>query len=126
MSRGASWTGPSVWLGVMCITIAACGSSGTGPSDAAIPITGSDGAIGCLNDRRADTYAANLTKTGTSGLFTFTLAESMPAPPAKGTNTWTLKLADGAGHAVTGATFKVTPYMPDHGHGTSVVPQASP
>jgi hypothetical protein len=30
------------------------------------------------------------------------------------------------GRAVTGATLNVMPFMPDHGHGTSVMPQVAP
>ena len=44
-----------------------------------------------------------------------------PAPPAQYLNTWVLKVEDSAGDPVSGATItSVTPFMPDHGHGTSV------
>ncbi|MFT3838245.1 MAG: FixH family protein [Myxococcaceae bacterium] len=45
-----------------------------------------------------------------------------PGPPLRGTNTWQLKVLDTAGQPVTGATLTVTPFMPEHGHGSQVVP----
>ncbi|MCS6915948.1 MAG: FixH family protein [Myxococcales bacterium] len=83
----------------------------------------------CADDPRADAYAANLVKDGSRGVYRFKLLESDPAPPAKGDNTWRLQLLDRAGSLVPGATLKLTPYMPDHGHGTpksAVVTPASP
>lgn len=83
--------------------------------------------IGCMNDMRAMTYTADLVlpMSVTSNL-KFELVNSMPGPPIKGTNTWMLKLLDKNSQPVTGATLKVTPFMPDHGHGTSVVPTITP
>lgn len=82
--------------------------------------------VGCQNDSRADVYAANLTKMGKSGVFQFTLVSADPAPPALNTNTWTLKLVDASGAPVTNATFpKISPYMPDHGHGSTATPAAT-
>lgn len=86
---------------------------------------GGDGGIGCLGDPRADTYTANMEKPGDQGVFSFVLESSDPAPPVKGTNNWVLQVLDGSGAPVTGATIDVVPYMPDHGHGTSVTPQVS-
>ncbi len=82
-----------------------------------------DAAMECTGDPRADMYAANMEKVGESGLFTFRLVSSDPAPPVKGTNGWTLEILDDGGMPVDGMTIDVTPYMPDHGHGTSIVPQ---
>jgi hypothetical protein len=48
------------------------------------------------------------------------LSAADPAPPAIGVNTWTIKVEDGAGAAMPAAALKVLPFMPDHGHGTSV------
>ena len=82
--------------------------------------------VGCQNDPRADSYAANMTKMGQSGVFQFTLVSADPAPPALNNNTWTLKLADASGAPVTNATFpKISPYMPDHGHGSTATPMAT-
>jgi hypothetical protein len=38
----------------------------------------------------------------------------------KGTNSWTIQIADGGGNAIDGLTIGVLPYMPDHAHGTTV------
>src|SRR5262252_9392073 len=104
--------GASFWL-------AACGSDP--------PSNGPDAQdIGCLNDPRAMTYTANMQLQGVGNLLTFVLEQSDPAPPIKGTNTWKLKVVDGANQAVTGASLMVVPFMPDHGHGTSVVPAVAP
>jgi hypothetical protein len=72
-------------------------------------------------------------KAGMAGAFTFVLVSSDPAPPAKLTNTWILKVLDNSGKPVTGATFPplpewsgwpvgVRPYMPDHGHTSTARP----
>jgi hypothetical protein len=99
----------------------ACGSDNPASADG-----GGDGLIGCTNDPRALTYTANMQQVGVGRLLTFVLVKSDPAPPVKGTNTWTVKLLDTMGHAVTGASLSVVPKMPDHGHGTSIVPQVAP
>lgn len=65
-----------------------------------------------------DTYADGMNKTGEAGL-TFTLVSADPAPPDVGENTWTVRVTDGAGAAVDGASVTVTPFMPAHDHGTS-------
>ncbi|GAC1352272.1 MAG: hypothetical protein NVS3B20_22550 [Polyangiales bacterium] len=54
------------------------------------------------------------------------LVEGDPAPPSKGNNTWILRVLDKTDHAVTDAVVDVKPFMPDHGHGTSVLAKASP
>lgn len=102
--------------------LAACKSSATasGVADAGGSL---DASVGCANDPRGETYTPNLQHTGKAGLLHFTLVKSEPAPPIKGNNTWTLELSNKSGTALTGATLKVTPYMPDHGHGTSVKAQ---
>src|SRR5262249_40017779 len=43
-----------------------------------------------------------------------------PAPPARGTDTWSMRITDAAGTTQPGLTVGVLPFMPDHGHGTSV------
>jgi hypothetical protein len=76
--------------------------------------------VSCAGDSRVDTYTANLTKASASGTVKVTLIASDPAPPLRGTNSWTLRVTDASGAAIPGATIDVTPFMPDHGHGTSV------
>jgi hypothetical protein len=62
-----------------------------------------------------------LSKTSANGALKITLVSSDPAPPAKGINTWVIRVADGSGTPLTQAPLKVTPWMPDHNHGPSVV-----
>lgn len=90
-------------------------------AEAADATTISDAAtISCANDPRKDTYTANLEKAGASGVYRFTLLSATPAPPIRGTNSWSLRLTDTSGAVLSGATVDISPYMPDHGHGPSV------
>ncbi len=46
-----------------------------------------------------------------------------PYPPVKGNNWIQYRISDAAGTAVTGLPLDVLPWMPAHGHGTSVQPR---
>lgn len=81
---------------------------------------GSSGGGACAADARKDVYAAGLSK-GAGGL-SVRIASATPAPPAKGLNQVMLELTDGAGAPVEHATITLTPFMPDHGHGSPVAP----
>jgi hypothetical protein len=106
------------------VVTAACTSSQSTTDDAGSG-DGSD-LVGCASDPRADTYSPGLTKLGQAKVFQFVLVSADPAPPATYQNTWVLKIEDAAGNPVTGAAItSVTPFMPDHGHGTSI-PQIVP
>lgn len=108
----------TVRLGValpFLLAAALCGCGGS-PSDAQTTARG----LGCGSDARADTYAVGLAKHAQS--FSIKLLDASPAPPAKGVNTWKIQVLDGSGSPLDGATIGVTPFMPDHGHGTSVIP----
>lgn len=74
----------------------------------------------CAHETRADSYSAGMLKTGKNGNLTAELLSSDPGPPIRGSNAWRLMVKDSAGNPVDGATIAVTPYMPDHSHGTSV------
>ena len=80
----------------------------------------------CAGEVAAEPYAAGLVKVGAAGVFTVELASSLPAPPAKGDNRWTLKVRDDHGSPVEGATVSVVPYMPAHGHGAATDPVVTP
>ena len=103
-------------LFAVCLLAPACSDSGGNSVDAS-----DDGMIGCKTDPLAQVYTANMTQMGPNHI-TFMLVSGNPAPPAKYNNTWTIKLLDGAGHPVTDATMTAMPFMPRHGHGTSIVP----
>jgi hypothetical protein len=98
----------------------ACTSSNTGTTSSG-DTADSGPTVSCDKDSRVDTYVANLEKKSANGALTATLVASDPAPPIRGTNTWTLKLVDATGKPVT-SDVTITPFMPDHGHGTSVKP----
>ena len=82
---------------------------------APVPLTG------CAAEKRADVFQAGLKKATSSGV-SVSLVEASPAPPSKGDNLWTLRLADAQGAAIDGATVTLVPFMPDHGHGSAVKP----
>jgi hypothetical protein len=104
------------WVAVVCC-IAACG--GAEPSSQVDGGPDTD-VVTCQNDPRVSAYAANLTKASTSGAYQIVLVDADPAPPALYTNTWTIKVENGSGAPMTDAELNVVPFMPDHGHGTSV------
>jgi len=119
-----------VALSVFSSGAIACSSSP--PSNAAASVD-SGATFGCQSDPRAEAYTPNMQKAGAAGAFTFVLVSSDPAPPAKLTNTWIVKVLDTSGKPVTGATFPplpewagwpigVRPYMPDHGHSSTAWP----
>jgi hypothetical protein len=107
-------------LALALVGLAACGSGGGSAQG------DDDGTINCATDPRAMTYTANMQQAGHMGALSFVLSSSDPAPPTKGNNTWNVKLLDHAGSPVMGATIDVVPFMPDHGHGTSVTPVVTP
>ena len=114
---------------VACACAAACSSASSSSGGLATSdggTAGDDAAITCENDARAETYTANMKKAGKSGLFTFVLVAGDPAPPGKGTNTWTLKVLDASNAAVPSTTVSIKLFMPDHGHGSSIVPHSTP
>lgn len=112
-------------LAALAALAAACShtSGSAAPNDAGAD----DGAVvSCAGDPRVDTYVANLTKASASGKVKVTLVASEPGPPTRGTNAWTIKVTDGAGAPMTGASITVAPFMPDHGHPSSTVPTITP
>ncbi|HEX7663059.1 MAG TPA: FixH family protein [Polyangiaceae bacterium] len=76
----------------------------------------------CATDSRAQTYSAGMEQMGTGGAVGVKLTNIDPNPVYKGDNDWTISVVDASGAPVTAATIKVTPFMPDHGHGSSIVP----
>jgi hypothetical protein len=80
----------------------------------------------CDSDPRAETYAVGLSALAMDGAVKASFVDAMPTPPTKGLNTWTIQLSDAQGQPVSGAIMTVHPFMPDHGHGSSVTPQVMP
>ena len=74
----------------------------------------------CKDDPRVDAYVAGMQETSVAGRFLVKLLSSEPGPPTKGNNTWTIEVTDAAAAPQPGMSVVVDPFMPDHGHGTSV------
>lgn len=81
---------------------------------------GDDGTGGSGGGGSCETFSAGLTQLGDAGTVSVVLESSSPAPPARGNNDWTIQLLDTTGAPISDATVGVTPYMPKHGHGSSV------
>lgn len=99
-----------------------CGNSHDGSAVQTGETSLPSGEVSCQDDSRVDGYVAGLEKPGSLGMLSFRLVESDPAPPAKGSNTFSLQVLDARGGWAT-ADLGVDLIMPDHGHGTSVVPK---
>jgi hypothetical protein len=94
---------------------------------------GHDGtSYNCAAETRDDEFVVGLSKPGEGSQLEFKLMSSDPAPPARGDNTWVLQLSTMAAPVtpVTGAAMSVTPFMPDHEHGSgktvTVTPMTEP
>jgi hypothetical protein len=76
----------------------------------------------CVAETRDEEFVVGLEKIGADSALDFKLMSATPAPPARGDNVWTLQvnaMAGGTvGSPVAGGTLNVTPFMPDHQHGT--------
>lgn len=107
-------------LGVSLTLVLAAAGCSDGTDSSSSSGTSGSGQTACERDTRKDTYAAGLSKKGAT--FTVKILDAQPAPPVKGTNVLTLQVSDAAGAPVNGATVTVVPFMPDHGHGSAVVP----
>jgi hypothetical protein len=103
------------------LALPACHTSTAGGGGGSVP-TGSV----CDTDPRAAVYAVGLSAKSADGAVHATFVDAMPAPPSKGENAWTIKLTDAMGSPINGATVTVKPFMPDHGHGSSVLPLVQP
>jgi hypothetical protein len=100
-------------------------SSSTATSVSSATSTGTQSAGSCAQDPRVVAYAAGVVATATDGALSVHFMAADPAPPAKGNNTWTVRVLDGKGDPVNGAAIVTKAFMPDHGHGSSIKPQAT-
>jgi hypothetical protein len=111
-------------LGVVAILplpLAACGSASGGGAGGAPGTT-----VTVCTGLPTQTYADGLSATSMDGSVTMSFASASPAPPAEGLNAWTVKLTTASGAPITGATIALKPFMPQHGHGASVIPTITP
>jgi hypothetical protein len=74
----------------------------------------------CAGETRAPEFRVGLAARG--DVVAVSVVSASPLPPTAGTNTWTLHAASLAGEAIDGARVVVTPFMPDHGHGSPLSP----
>ena len=99
-------------LGMTLVT--AC-HGGDVPADA-------DEGLACVTSGRGDVYTLGLEHLGVGGALDFKLMTATPSPPAFNDNTWVIQIntmASGVvGAPAAGAQLIVTPFMPDHQHGT--------
>ena len=100
--------------------LAGCGSPDTETADAGLLYS-------CAMETRAVAYTPGLRRASVSGAFTAVLVESVPGPPARGSNRWTVQILDaGDGTPPAGLTMTALPSMPDHAHPTTVKPVVTP
>ena len=98
--------------------LAACGGSKSSQPDADIT------SFNCAADTRGETYAPGLDHPEATA--DFKLLSSNPAPPSRGNNTWLLQInamaAGVVGDPMAGLEndMTVTPFMPDHQHGSPI------
>lgn len=96
-------------------------SGGSAEADSGREAQGAGGYVGfsaCEGETRAPTFRPGLEVEGAS--ITVRVVSARPLQPIVGTNQWVLHVDDTNGVAVTGASVTVTPFMPDHGHGSPV------
>lgn len=72
-----------------------------------------------VDDSGCMTYREGMQLQTEDDLVTITLLSASPAPPDVGNNGWRLALLNADGAALSGASVKIAPFMPAHGHGTS-------
>ena len=112
--RGARGAGAAL-AALAALAASACDEAMT-TSDA------QDTAVDCAAESRDDTWAPGLEKTGSEGLVTVRFVDATPAPPARFENRWTLEVRNQDDAPQDDLPIDVTPFMPDHAHGTSSVP----
>ena len=79
--------------------------------------------VGCSADPRVVVAAPGVTVPVSGSPLSLQIVSTTPAPPARGTNAWVVRLTSTEPGAEAAAQVaEVTPTMPDHGHGSSVKP----
>ncbi len=103
----------------LCLALCACDAAGedggldpTADTELVSPPAG-----GCATEDRADRYELGLRRIGER--LQVVILDATPAPPSRGDNTWIVRIEDDAG-VPQPARIEVTPFMPDHQHGSSI------
>ena len=111
----------------LAATLSALGALGCHGDGAPAPPPSDADFYSCADETRAIPYTKGMTIDSRAGTFAITLLDSFfmeiagprSEAPAKGTNSWTVRIADAAtAQPLDGLTVVVTPRMPDHPHGT--------
>ena len=96
------------------VATAACGGGNAAPD--------ADEGLACVEAKRGEDYHVNLEHPGAKGQLDFVLMSATPAPPGFSDNTWVVQInamsAGVVGAPAANASLTVTPFMPDHAHGT--------
>lgn len=127
MTRSLAFTLRSLLLAALPFVLMGC-SSDESPEDTSDAGELGDGSLNtvCADDARAMTYAQGLTVKGKNGLYALRIESIFPDPIYKGDNTWTLQVLGADEQPVVDASLTVEkPFMPDHGHGSSIKPEAT-
>lgn len=109
----------SIRIPMLVAALWACGLADGSSADA-----GADGGtlVGCDGDERVPSWSAGLSVRSNDGAIMASIEAATPELPARGANTWKVKFTDASGAPIDGAALSVEPFMPDHGHGSSVAP----
>jgi hypothetical protein len=82
---------------------------------------GADSGHDCSKDSRGEEYQPAMQKVGEAS-YAISLMDANPAPPARGDNVWKVEVRDADGTPVEGKTIEIKTFMPDHQHGSPIVP----
>lgn len=77
----------------------------------------------CASDPRVTAFKVGVEATASTGAMKVAIETADPTHVVQGVNTWTLRITDPQGAPLDGLTVAVKPVMPDHGHGSSTIPQ---
>lgn len=91
--------------------------------------TGGADFIDCAAETRATPYTPGMKEPSLAGAWVVRLLDNtflvggkpQSQPPAKGSDTWIIEVDDASGRPTDGVVTGVSPYMPDHRHGTTPV-----
>lgn len=111
----------SLTAGALVLT--ACGPPPPAPAD------GGTDVVSCRSDPRVEPWKPGLSRSSADGSVRLVVGASSPASganPVRGSYTWSLRVLDANGQPVANPALAVKPWMPDHGHGTSVEASFTP
>ena len=107
------------------LALAAMALPALAPAALALAMTACDGAPALPEVPASFPAVALATVDSAAGALHIEL-RSAPEPLVRGQNVGQIRVTDGSGQPVDGLTLALLPWMPSHGHGTSVQPAISP